>query len=338
MILIDALFINKGGGAVLLEYLIEEVLLSSERDQFFFLLDPRFKKPTALTNNFTIIPNRIKDRITYYRTNKTKFTKVFCFANTPPPIKLSVPTYTYLHNQKLLDAPKHKFNPRYMKLYVKYLFIRQYRKNTDLFIVQTAHMLEALAECGLKKKEQCLAIPFYDISEYSAPPFPFDGRPDHEYVFVSNPSPQKNHVSLFDAWEYLHSQGLNPVLHVTIDDTAPALSQRMAAMQRKGIKIVNHVNEPAKDLYFNYRYLIFPSVMESFGLPLVEAVAGGMKVLASDMDYVYDVIAPSTVFDPYEQRSIADAVVRSMNGDIPFPTIKAKNDIAGLMALLLAKQ
>jgi len=35
---------------------------------------------------------------------KKKFSKVFCFANTPPPVKMSVPVYTYSHNQKLFAA------------------------------------------------------------------------------------------------------------------------------------------------------------------------------------------------------------------------------------------
>ena len=45
MVLIDALFINKGGGAVLLQYLIECILAHPGKDDFFFILDRRFQKP-----------------------------------------------------------------------------------------------------------------------------------------------------------------------------------------------------------------------------------------------------------------------------------------------------
>jgi hypothetical protein len=37
MILIDALFINKDGGAVLLQYLIEKILAHPQKDNFFSL-------------------------------------------------------------------------------------------------------------------------------------------------------------------------------------------------------------------------------------------------------------------------------------------------------------
>src|SRR4051794_4785586 len=103
MILVDALFVNKGGGAVLLRYLIEQVLARLERDQFFFVLDPRFEKPAGLDKNFVVIPNKISERIKYYKQNKERFSKVFCFANTAPPVRLKIPVYTYLHNQKLLE-------------------------------------------------------------------------------------------------------------------------------------------------------------------------------------------------------------------------------------------
>ena len=36
MVLIDALFINKGGGAVLLQYLIEIILAHPKKNNFFF--------------------------------------------------------------------------------------------------------------------------------------------------------------------------------------------------------------------------------------------------------------------------------------------------------------
>src|SRR5580698_295974 len=130
MVLIDALFINKGGGAVLLQYLIEKILAHPQKDDFFFVLDPRFQKPDALTKNYTVINNKISARIAFYKQNKERFSKVLCFANTPPPIRLQATVYTYFQNQKLLEAPKQKFNPKFFKLYLKYLFVKRYNKNT----------------------------------------------------------------------------------------------------------------------------------------------------------------------------------------------------------------
>jgi glycosyltransferase involved in cell wall biosynthesis len=56
--------------------------------------------------------------------------------------------------------------------------------------------------------------------------------------------------------------------------------------------------------------LIYPSQLESFGLPLVEAVSLGLDVIASELDYVRDVVYPVQTFDPTSALSIARAVKR----------------------------
>ena len=334
MILVDALFINKGGGAVLLQYLIEKILAHPRGNEFFFLLDPRFERPAQLKSNYTVIPNKLSDRIKFYKSHKNEYSKVFCFANTPPPVKLKVPVYTYSHNQKLLEAPRQKFKKSYFRLYLKYLVIKLYNRNTDYYIVQTPHMIEELMHVKLKDAAHCLTIPFYDSEKYAGASTPFDQRPADDFAFVSTPSPQKNYPTLLDAWEHLHSLGHTPGLHITIDNTAPHLLARVDEMKARGIRIFNYNYIDPRDLYFKYRYLVCPSVMESFGLPLIESVESGMKVLAPDLPYVYDVIVPSSVFNPWDKTSIANAVLDALGKDLPFPKVVAKNEVDKLIGLL----
>ncbi len=86
----------------------------------------------------------------------------------------------------------------------------------------------------------------------------------------------------------------------------------------------------------NCPYLIFPSVTESFGLPLIEAADCGMKILASDLPYVYDVVKPSIVFSPYNKVSIADAVEKALTQDLPMPVLVVKNEVMKLIDLLVS--
>lgn len=336
MILIDALFINKGGGAVLLQYLIETIMNHAEKDQFFFLLDPRFERPEILPGNYAVVPNKLGDRIKFYKQNKESYSKVFCFANTPPPVKMQVPVYTYFHNQKITEAPGKKFQRRYFRDFLKYLLVKRYSDNTNYYIVQTQHMTEALLDAELTDAEHCLTIPFYDDRKYKIPAPAFEDRVKDEFVFISNPSPQKNHSTLLDAWDLLLKRGLKPKLHVTIDDTAPELIVRIDDLNSRGARIENHVYVDPKELYMNCPYLIFPSVTESFGLPLIEAADCGMKILASDLPYVYDVVKPSIVFSPYNKVSVADAVEKALTQDLPMPVLVVKNEIMKLIDLLVS--
>jgi glycosyltransferase involved in cell wall biosynthesis len=52
--------------------------------------------------------------------------------------------------------------------------------------------------------------------------------------------------------------------------------------------------------------------MESFGLPLIEARQAGLPILASELDYVRDIVDPEESFDPFSARSIVRAVTRFM--------------------------
>jgi glycosyltransferase involved in cell wall biosynthesis len=335
MVLIDALYINKGGGAVLLQYLIEQILASDNSSNFFFLLDPRFDKPKNLTANYTVIPNKQSERKKFYKLNIHGYSKVLCFANTPPPLRLKAQVYTYFHNQKLLEAPGQKFKRMFWTQYIKYLFVKRFNKNTDYYIVQTPHMVQMLVGVGLKDVAHCLTIPFYDTDKYLNGGRPYDERRKNEFVFISNPSPQKNYPALLDAWEHLLSKGHKPRLHVTIDNTAPGILDRVKMLNEMGADIVNHVYTDPMELYFNCPYLIFPSIMESFGLPLIEAAESGMKILASDLPFVYDVVTPSLTFDQSKPAAMAAAVIQAMErNDLPFPKVVTSNRISELIDLL----
>jgi len=63
-------------------------------------------------------------------------------------------------------------------------------------------------------------------------------------------------------------------------------------------------------LYSSSSALIYPSLFESFGLPLVEANQYGLPIIASELDYVRDVVDPEETFDPNSSKSIYRSVKR----------------------------
>ena len=55
--------------------------------------------------------------------------------------------------------------------------------------------------------------------------------------------------------------------------------------------------------------LMFPSLIESLGLPLIEANALSKPIIASNFQYVKDVCFPIKTFNPYSAESIAKAII-----------------------------
>ena len=122
MILFDALFINKGGGKVLLETLLERL---SNNDKILFLLDERirFKLKNKPKNAIFLYPSIFKRHHFYNKHNK-EFEIVFCFGNFPPTFKLNCIVYTYFQNLVLIDNDFLTFKLRLKQLFFKMINIK----------------------------------------------------------------------------------------------------------------------------------------------------------------------------------------------------------------------
>jgi glycosyltransferase involved in cell wall biosynthesis len=65
------------------------------------------------------------------------------------------------------------------------------------------------------------------------------------------------------------------------------------------------------DLLVNSAGLIFPSLYEGFGIPVVEAMAAGVPVACSDVTALPEVGGCAALyFDPRNPESVADAMIR----------------------------
>jgi glycosyltransferase involved in cell wall biosynthesis len=77
------------------------------------------------------------------------------------------------------------------------------------------------------------------------------------------------------------------------------------------VEVDNPDDELLRDLYRGCEALLFPSLYEGYGLPVIEAMACGAPVVASDRASVPEVAGGAAVLiDPLDHAAIADAVRR----------------------------
>jgi glycosyltransferase involved in cell wall biosynthesis len=70
-------------------------------------------------------------------------------------------------------------------------------------------------------------------------------------------------------------------------------------------------DERLADLYRRADLLLFPSLYESFGLPVLEAMASGTPVVASDLPALRETGGDAIVYcDPHHTTSISEAMIR----------------------------
>lgn len=335
MILIDALYINNSGGKVLLDYLIEELEKTSK--EIFYLLDERIQNENhslKLKNKVTYLQASLFKRRKFYRENKNKFSAILCFGNLPPNIRTSAKVYTYFHQLLFLELPKEIPFISKKIYYIKTRVLNAFRKNTDYWIVQTDLVKEKLSKKYDIRENNILVMPFY-------PPFGMqinqNIRKEHQYIYVSNVTRHKNHLRLMDAFTKFYDQHKKGKLILTIPDHAADILDLINIKKDKGYPIENigFIDRNAlRKLYTESEYHIYPSLTESFGLGLVEAIENGCKVIGADLPYTYAVCKPSFVFNPLEVDSITEALSLSLQKNTINSESKVTNKIDTLISLL----
>lgn len=73
-----------------------------------------------------------------------------------------------------------------------------------------------------------------------------------------------------------------------------------------------HPNDDMLPYYYNSAdVLVFPSLLEGFGIPLLEAMASGTPIVASGTSSIPEVVGDSALtFDPRDEVSMADSAVQ----------------------------
>ena len=90
------------------------------------------------------------------------------------------------------------------------------------------------------------------------------------------------------------------------------LSKKFPILATKNSKIINLGQMPRKKILKLYREkvgtLIFPSLDESFGIPLIEACINKKNIIASNSNYSKDILVNYEKFDPYSVNSISKKI------------------------------
>lgn len=334
MILIDAVHINSGGGKVLLDYLITQ--LEKTEKSVCYLLDLRVQNNIPVIKNENIvhyISGTFLGRYHYYYKCKESFSTIFCFGNLPPYKRTNATVYTYFHQQLYIAVPEDFSFFQKVLFKIKTSILKRIKSHTDYWIVQSINIKEEFIKKYSLQKDKVLTLPFYPPLDNN-----IDGikRKDNSYIYVSNATPNKNHIRLIDAFCKFYDKYQRGTLTLTVSDKFAITKTLIDRKISKGYPIENVGFVNRRDLeclYKRTKYMIYPSLAESFGLGIVEAIENGCKVIGADLPYMHAVCSPSIVFDPYDINSIQQAFEDSLTNtkdSISF----VNNEIDNLINLL----
>ncbi len=148
------------------------------------------------------------------------------------------------------------------------------------------------------------------------------GLPEAYVVCLGAVQPRKNLARLLEAWATVQARGAagDAVLAIAgrpkqEAGAYAALAEQLGIADR--VRWLGYVaNADLPVLLTGARCLVFPSLYEGFGLPVVEAMAAGCPVICSDTTSLPETAAGAALLvDPLAPTAIADAITRLLTDE-----------------------
>lgn len=227
-----------------------------------------------------------------------------------------LPQILYYHTP--LSFYPNKWNPlkkneRGMFLY-KYIypfFVKLTLSKRTNVVVQIPFIKRAFMKQFHWPEDQ-IYVMFPDLEKISINEIESDIFPSDEYHFVypATPLPYKQHETIVQAVRLLkHNEpeiGERIRIHFTVTSQELPILHTFVQSNDLNDQIIFQgkiSHDRLLEIYKSSKGLLFPSTIETLGLPLIEAAKLGLPIIASDMDYAKEVLDGYTgvTFVPYNK-------------------------------------
>ena len=138
------------------------------------------------------------------------------------------------------------------------------------------------------------------------------GLPGSYVLFVGSVQPRKNITRLLEAWQ--QAQAAIPDTWLIIAGSNSSIFRRVDIPQSDRVIFLGHVSDAdLPSLYSGADLFVMPSLDEGFGLPVLEAMASGAPVAASNAGALPEVISDAGwLFDPNDVQQISETMVQAI--------------------------
>lgn len=313
--------IHEGGGLSLLNDLLKSI---PDVQDVIVLANSRVVDNLQLPNHgfLKTYSNKILSKLLVelwlYR-NAKSIDLILCLGNLPPLLKLKSTVFTYIQNRYLVDdqALRLAKGSKVLNLLVQKIWLKVFLGNSDHFIVQTEGM-KLLLQRKFKQLSSVMVWPYSSFMFRIPTTLDVVKKKMISFIYPASGGPHKNHHRLVDAWVILAEKNIYPKLVLTLDPKIfPDLCAYVDNAKNKYCLNIDNIgfvdSDAIKNYYKESDALIYPSQLESFGIPIIEAASFQLPIIASELDYVRDLGIPILEsFDPESSISIARAVMRAL--------------------------
>jgi len=317
-IAIDARIINSSTGTYV-ERLLTNLELIDQENSYSVLVptkDKDFWKPT--NPNFTVrtidyANYSLNEQIGFKRYLTTLAPDLVHFCMPQQPIFYRGKTVTTFHDLNLLktwNQDKNWLVYHAKQLIGRFVFYRVAHKSNRIVAPSQFTIDELVAFSGISPDKVTLTYEAADIhlSEVE----PYDAHYSTFILYVGQQSSYKNIRRLGDAHQKLLEKHPDLGLILVGRKKADALSNEKYFQDKgyKNILFTDYIPDSQRDwLYQHCQAYIFPSLMEGFGLPALEAMGYGAPVVSSSATCLPEVYGDAALyFNPVDVNDTAHTI------------------------------
>ncbi len=296
--------------------------ITHPEDRFVLFFDRKVKVNFDFPSNVTkvIVPVQARDPILWYIWFELlmpiylKWYKIDVFYSGDGSLSLrsSVPTLLVTHDLAYLHYPDHiskrnlaynqKYVPRFHQKASSIITVSNYVKN-DLINKFGLHPSKIhVAYNAINKLSQLVASDEINIESQIKNPY---------FIYVGSLHPRKNIINLIDGFAKFKSLTNNTyklVIAGRLAWKADEIKRKLASSS--DVIYLGMVSEQIKNrLISQSEALVYISVFEGFGIPIIEAMSLGVPVITSDVTSMPEVAGDAALLvDPFDINSISYAM------------------------------
>jgi glycosyltransferase involved in cell wall biosynthesis len=187
--------------------------------------------------------------------------------------------------------------------------------SADVLVVPTAAMQEPLE--AFMHDRHLPARPVHVIPhgrpDWTGPPVVRPFSDPLRLLYPSHIGDHKNVDFLPKVLKDLNDAGLEARLTLTATEDESANGIALATWFEENRESVNFKGpvswHEVRSLFLDHDILLFPSLSEAFGHPLIEGMTTGMPILASDCDWAREICGDAALYaDPHDSREWVSAI------------------------------
>ncbi len=251
-----------------------------------------------------------------------------CTSNTAP-LRCPVPLVLTLHDIIYLEPRQHRSPSLYQEMgwHYRRLVVPRILKKCKKIITVSHFECTRIREALHLPSEQIMAV-YNGFNTHFTPKETLDKSIIKKYIhqedflfFLGNTDPKKNAARTLKAYSlYLKSSKVKrPLLIADLKEEYidTLLQQESITEIKQNLYYPGYIaNQDLVTLYNGAFAFLYPSLRESFGIPMLEAMACGTPVITSSTSAMPEVAGNEAILiNPLKPQEIADAILRLENNE-----------------------